>query len=466
MMDDEAQAQSVTPAESRKRGRLQLWGDAALRRRFINIGHLLSGNGINGLIALVGVAMTARSLGPVEYGILALVISYIRVFDRLMRFESWQPLIKYAAQVAQDGGDQAEQLRALFAFGLWLDVGACLAAALLASLVAVLFAPLLGMNHTHILLVCINAVTLLFNISGTPTAVLRLAGRFRTIAYVQVTGSIVRVALCAAGLWFHGGLIFFICAWTISQIVSSLLFLFVSLVELRRQGIVSLHRVPVRGITRRFPGIMGFAWSSSLSTSIRTSSMSLDVLIVGALADHRSAGLYFVAKQVAKVVQQVCAQVQAVLYPDVARLWAQGALARFRGAVVQVQVILDIFAIAAIAVLAIGGRWLIGLTMGHAFADTYPLLLVQMVALAFTMHAAPLRSALLAMGEQRAVLHIVLWATLAFHIVALTFVPMIGAMGANVAHVVLAVGSAIAMERTLHRRFSHARAEERPAAPA
>jgi len=465
-MDDETRVQPANHIGSRKRGRLQLWKDATLLRRFINIGHLLSGNGVNGAIALVGVALTARSLGPIEYGILALVISYVRVFDRLMRFESWQPLIKYAAQVAKDGQERLTHLRALFAFGLWLDVGACLAAALLASLVAILFAPLLGMNHTHVLLVCINAVTLLFNISGMPTAVLRLAGRFRTIAYVQVTGSIVRILLCAIGLWMHGGLIFFICAWTISQIVSSLLFLALSLFELKRQGVIALHRMPMRGITQRFPGIMGFAWSSSLSTSIRTSSMELDVLIVGALSDPRSAGLYFVAKQVAKVVQQVCAQVQAVLYPDVARLWAEGARSLFRRAIVQVQIILDVFALGAIAVLVMGGRWLIELTVGHAFAETYPLLLVQMVALAFTMHAAPLRSALLAMGEQRSVLHIVLWSTLVFQVIALLLVPRIGAMGANVAHVVLAVSSAIAMERTLRRRFGRAVSDERPAASA
>lgn len=438
---------------SRKRGRLHLFRDKTLSRRFINIGHLLSGNGINGLIALGGVALTARTLGPADYGILALVISYVRVFDRLMRFESWQPLIKYVAHVVEEGQQRIDQLRALFAFGLWLDIGACAAAGVAASLIALTAAPLLGMTHLHVALVAINSATLLFNISGTPTAVLRLAGRFRTIAYVQVTGSVMRLILCAIGALVHGGLLFFICVWTVSQIASSLIFLVISLRELHRQGIRGLHRVPVRGIGTRFPGIMGFAWSSSLSTSIRTSSMELDVLIVGGLSDPRSAGLYFVAKQVAKVVQQVCAQVQAVLYPDVARLWAQRALAAFRLAIVQVQAVLDLFAVAVILMLAIGGSRLIELTVGHAFAESYPLLLVQIVALAFTMHAAPLRSALLAMGEQKAVLHIVLWSALAFQAIALTLVPRIGAMGANIAHVVLALSSALAMEWALRKRF-------------
>lgn len=430
--------------------------DGAFRRRLIGVGHLLSGNGITALLALVGVAITARSLGPADYGVLALIVSYVRVFDRLMRFESWQPLIKYAAEADHLPDGRIERLRALFAFGLWLDVSACVAATFTAVLVAWLLAPLLGIGSAHIGLVIVNCGTLLLNISGMPTAALRLAGRFRTIAYVQVTSSIVRILLCVIGLWSGGGLMFFVIAWTLSQIISSLLFLGFALLVLRKQGITSLHKVPLRGMTRQFPGIMGFAWSSSFSMSIRSSSMELDVLIVGALADTRSAGLYFVAKQIAKMVQQACGQVQAVLYPDVARLWAQRRFLSFRRAIVQVQLVLDIFAVLAIAALYVCGRRLIEIGVGPAFNDAYQLVLVQMVALAFIMHAAPLRSALLAMGEQRAILHIVIWSTLLFQAIAFALVPLVGAVGANVAHLVLGATSAVAMERRARQSFKTA----------
>jgi hypothetical protein len=50
------------------------------------------------------------------------------------------------------------------------------------------------------------------------------------------------------------------------------------------------------------------------------------------------------------------------------------------------------------------------------------------------------------------VLHIVFWATLAFHATALLLVPQIGAMGANVAQVMLALLCAVGMER---RRWRH-----------
>ena len=451
----EGERPATEPVAALAKARLPRWTmvEAGLRRRLVNIGHLLSGNGFTGAVTLVTVVLTAGSLGPADYGILALIVSYVRLFDRLMRFESWQPLIKYAAESGHPPEAQRERLRALFAFGLWLDGAACVAAAATAVLVLWLFSPLFGMSEANVVLVLIHCTSLLFNISGMPTAVLRLAGRFRTIAYMQVLGSLLRLLLCGIGLWWEGGLLFFIVAWTASQILSSVLFLVLALFELRRQEVKALHRVPLRGITGRFPGIMNFAWSSSLSMSLRTSSMELDVLLVGALADAKSAGLYFVAKQIAKIVQQVCGQVQAVLYPDIARLWAERSFGDFRRATVQVQLILDTFALTGLAALMLSGPAIIATLMGPAFGQAFPLLVVQMIAVVFTMHAAPLRSALLAMGEQRAVLRIVLAATLIFHGLALTLIPIAGAMGANIAHVALAAVCAVAMEWSQRRRF-------------
>src|SRR3546814_7334822 len=91
------------------------------------------------------------------------------------------------------------------------------------------------------------------------------------------------------------------------------------MLELRRQGIHNLAKARIKGINHRFPGIMGFAFSSNLSMTLSTSVQEFDVLLVGALADPASAGLYYMAKRMAKAAQQLGGQVQAVLYPDVTR---------------------------------------------------------------------------------------------------------------------------------------------------
>src|SRR3546814_16715530 len=101
----------------------------------INIGHLLSCNFLSSLVALVGVAIAARALGPAAYGIMTLIVSYTRLIERILRFESWQPLIKYAADLNKAAVRAAP--RRLYAFGLALSVSATLTAALTSALLSV-----------------------------------------------------------------------------------------------------------------------------------------------------------------------------------------------------------------------------------------------------------------------------------------------------------------------------------------
>src|SRR3546814_19005974 len=48
-------------------------------------------------------------------------------------------------------------------------------------------------------LVAIYCTMLLFNISGTPTAILRLSGRYHAAAYCPIGNALLRVGLCYPG---------------------------------------------------------------------------------------------------------------------------------------------------------------------------------------------------------------------------------------------------------------------------
>src|SRR3546814_10472808 len=107
--------------------------------------------------------------------------------------------------------------------------------------------------------------------------------------------------------------------------------------------------------------------SSDLSLTLRSSAQQLDTLLVGALADPASAGFYHIAKQVGRMAQQIGVHVQAVLYPDVARLWAAGAIQEFRRAILQVEVMLAAFGIAVVLLLLAAAMPILLYTAGPAF---------------------------------------------------------------------------------------------------
>lgn len=74
--------------------RLAWQAEADLHGRLKNIAHLLTGNFASAFIGLAGFALTARALGPADYGLLALSFAYTRGIERFVSFRSWQPLIK------------------------------------------------------------------------------------------------------------------------------------------------------------------------------------------------------------------------------------------------------------------------------------------------------------------------------------------------------------------------------------
>jgi O-antigen/teichoic acid export membrane protein len=437
-------------------------GDVSFRRRMVHVSHLLVGNYSGALLALVAVALTARALGPTDYGILALTIAFARAIERLVSFQSWQPIIKYGAALSAE--DDKAELKALLKFGLLLDIGSAILGWMTAILSALVASYWLGWDEETTQLVLLYSTVLLFCITGLPTAVLRLAGRFRVVAYGQVLSAAVRLVLCGAATWMGGDLLVFGLIWMVTQILGSMVFLLTAFRVLRQQGVRGILRTPVKGVTRRFPGIWGFAVSANLSLTLRSSANQLDVLLVGALAGPAGAGLYHIAKQIGKLAQQVGAQVQAVVYPDVARLWAANAVAEFRQAVVQVEALLVGFGLIIFAVAFFAGEPLLRWAAGEEFVGAAPILAVQMIAVMLTLSGSAGYSALLAMGRQKQALSVVFVATAVFHLSALILIPQLGAIGASVAHVLLGliwvVGVMILFRRALAARENGAAAAD------
>ncbi|MCV9999536.1 oligosaccharide flippase family protein [Pararhizobium sp. YC-54] len=401
--------------------------------RLKNIAHLLTGNFASSFIGLAGFALTARALGPADYGVLAICFAYTRGIERLVSFRSWQPLVKYGAEALQT--EDLSNLKTLFKFGLLLDVVAAGIAWTVAVLVVVFAGPLIGVSAEMSRIVLIYCSVLLFQLSGMSTAVLRLYGRYNVLAYGQVLASIVRVAFSLFGVLAGWGLFEFLVLWMAAQILGSLNMNLLAFIELRKQGMGGVLLAPVRGIAKQFPGLYSFSFSSNLSSAIRSSANELDTLIVGYLTDPAAAGLYHIAKRIGRIAQQAGVQVQAVLFPDLARAWSANRVKDFRRIVFQTQMLLFVFGVAALLFFYLTINRVLLWTAGPEFLGAGPLVIVQTIAVMMTLCGTVLYSALLAMGKEALVLRIVFAAAIVFHITAFTLVPQVGPMGANIAHI-------------------------------
>jgi O-antigen/teichoic acid export membrane protein len=434
------------------------WRKKGFEKKWLkNIGHLVSGSSGNAILMLVSTTIAARSLGPAAYGVLALVLTVGRLSERLLRFESWQPLIRFAA--SEEINDDPKRMSELYLYGLLLDVGTAVLAALLTIILGYALMSVIGLKPEHLPMVAIYALAIATNIRGVPTAALRFDGKFRTLAYVQMLSSLIRLALATIGLLMGFSLIEFIIIWTVCQMFDSLLFLWLGMRTIRKKGIPSPLTANPRGLKDRFPGFMAFAWSTNVSSTLRTLTQEADTLLVSAFAGTAWAGFYHIAKRIAKVAQQVGAMMQAVVYPDMARMWAQRDFSAFRSTIMRVQGLLALAGLAFLGAFWLLGGWIMHVAFGPDFADAYPLLIAQLVAVVLIMHAAPSRSALLAMNRPGFVLWVAIASTILFFATAWLTMPVFGALGANFAHIAFAALTALAMDIAMWRQIKSVSAE-------
>jgi O-antigen/teichoic acid export membrane protein len=425
-------------------GEMQAGASNALRSRLGSIAHLLSGSMAVAAAMALSTVVAARALGPEAYGVLALVLTIGRIFERLIRFESWQPLIRFGTQT--DIESDPSNMSRLFLLGLLLDFCCAWLAAAAMLCAGYFLLDHIGLDQSQFYLLLIFAPAIAFNIRGVPTAALRLASQFKRLAYFQLFSALLRLGFALIAWVLDAPLAVFLAIWTAAQLIDTAVFAFLASQALKTLGVANPFRAGFGGLLDQFPGFMAFAWSTNASSALRTLTQEADTLLVGALAGPTAAGFYHIAKRFAKVAQQVGQHVQAVIYPDLSRMWARQRFEMVRAVKAKVQVVLGTTGLALVAaVWAVGSpgiQWL----FGEDFALVYPLLVTQLIAVTLIMVAAPSRSAMLAMNRPGVVLTIAALATATFFAVAYAAIPDVGAIGANYAHIAFAGLTVVLLE--------------------
>jgi len=415
-----------------------VWFGRAYRHRHVrSVAHLLTGTAATIGISLMSVGLTARALRPAEYGLLAIFITLAQASERLISFQSWQPLVRYGATLDLQADRGA--FRTLVKFGITLDLLGSATAWAVSSILAIGAHFLFAVSVEHLVLVLIFLFSLLFNLNGVSTGVFRLTDRFATIARLQVLNALVRLACIALGYAASADLMTFVLIWAGTQAFGPLLSLAVAMRVLRALGITDVISAPLLGIGIRFPGIWRFAWGANASLSLWATAQQVDTLLVGWLADPASAGMFYIAKRVSRIVQQVGSHVEAVVFPDLGRLAANQSWSRFVRTILQTETLLALFGGACCLFFWVVGAPLLRLTAGDGFAAAAPLLSVQILATTLSISGAASRAGLLALGAQRAVLRTVTACTLVFYATAVPLILRFGAMGANIAHLLFGV---------------------------
>ncbi|SDD39034.1 Membrane protein involved in the export of O-antigen and teichoic acid [Paracoccus isoporae] len=375
--------------------------------------------------AVITLFITARALGPANLGILALVESFVRVVDLILRIEPWQAVMRYAIQ-AQNRGDDAGFLR-LIKLSILIDAVGGVVAALACMILAGFVAPLIGLDPgTGPHYIYLTAFALFFSFRPTATAVLRVFDRFDVLAKIDMASALIRLILTVIAWQAGMGLWAFFVILLVQNLSDRLLCFGFAMREMRRRGHRGVFAANGISAIRENPGILRFMWNSNFNVILRQSANRFDVLVLGAMLNPAAVGMYQLGKRVMNRVVKLAGPVRQTIYPELARLWEQGKVARFNRLIVIVSVsILALQLVVAIPVMLNIER-IIEIVFGADFVGAGTVMNILLMSSIIFAAGVALNPALLSMGKDGLLVLVTVVSTLLF---ALSFLPMVHLFG-------------------------------------
>lgn len=356
-----------------------------------NLGLLMSGKTVAGLISLVYIALSARMLGVTDYGVLNLVHGYATFMGALIAFSGFHPVVTFGTQALHEG--DTARLGRLLGFMALLEGGMALFAIVLTAALAHLVGTALDWPAQAMAFAPVYSLAILATVRWTPWGLLQILGRFDLIAIHQAVMPLVRLVGTLLVLATGGGLGQFLVVWLVASVIEGVSMWLMAWQVCRSNGVdlVAPGPAALRQASAENDGIMRFLTITNLDQTLREFAPKAIPLIIGWVSGAAAAGLYALALRIGAVLTQPPQLLGQAAYSVIQKQVAGRDFARARAAINRAALIMTLASAAVAAIMAIWAEPIITLVAGPQFIAGAGLLALVLAARAIAA-ATPLWS--------------------------------------------------------------------------
>lgn len=430
--------------------------DQLLRRLLANASMLLGGKAVTAIFGIGYLALAARGMSLEAFGTLILIHTYTLAIGDITKFQSWQVVLTYGTPAWN--GQRLGDLRQILRFAMRLDALGAVAGLVVALLGLPLAAYVFDWPAHMVELAAYYVFCVLFVDIASTTGVLRLFDRFDLTAMQSSVGALIKLLGAALAFYHDAGLEAYLITWMVSEIAPCFVLIAMAVNELRQRG--------VWGPTATAPAEDGpfwkpdrdvwkFVWSANANTTLQLVLTHFGTLAVGALLGASAAALYRIARQLTEAITTPVKLLTPTIYPELARLMADNAIAEMRRFMLRASLLAGLGASLLAGLLILVGPWLLLAMAGQSFVQAYGVMVVLGLAAAVRLWSFPLEPMLISSGQAVSALQVRL-VTTGLYIGAMYFLcSWLGLTGAGLALLVAAlanmIGQLVLVEKWLRR---------------
>lgn len=379
-------------------------------------------------LAFVQSVLLARSLGPAEFGLLAVVIFLVTFVQLLVGSRVWEAATTFVVRYRAHG-DAARATATVKLCYLVDGIGAAVGALLLFALAGP--ASRIFGDGTIAGPIRLYSLSMLLTIPmATASALLRVAGRYRWLAAQTVGENLVRLIAVAVVLaMFQPELEPVVAAYLVAVAASAASLLWLASRAGSELGLTPWRAAPLRVLAEDVGVILRFLLYSNLSGTARVLTGRVDVLIVGWLTDPTSVGFYRLARSVSDPLAALATPVSQVVFPEISKLAGERDAEGIRRLTRRVRQLAAVVVLPACVLTTLAAGWAIPSVFGESFAPAVPLVRIMVWQLVWIPYIW-VSALLLSLGRARTVAAMSALDAAIYVALLLVLVPAFGVTGA------------------------------------
>ena len=392
---------------------------------------LIRGRGAAAIMAFGATALMARALGPVEFGLVILMHTFVLLIRALLDFGSMDAIVRYGVP-AHDASDHYA-LGKLIKVCRRIDYQASITSAILALLVAPFAGPVMGLDAQHVMLLMAYSLVLLTTSTGTATGILRLYDHFDILGRQMTIAPTIRF-IGAATAWSIGAPIqVFVGIWASAYAIENFYMIWQANQKYKAEIKIALKGLSIKDASLGdFSGLRHFLWVTYWQSNLDILPKHITTLLVGYLLGPAEAGLIRLAREIASMLAMPALLIRQVVFIDLTRSWHQASDA-FDIVAYRTAFLGGTLGLFFVLISYFFGEYLLGGLLGTEFVAAKGVLTLMLLAATFDLAASPLLSAIYAMGQALKALRIHMLSTAIYLVLFVVLTLHLGLIGAGIA---------------------------------
>lgn len=408
----------------------------AEKKRFIeNVSWLFVAKSVPSAVNFLEVIVLARILGLEGFGLLALVIAYVRIFNSLLDVRVWESTVKYVVEFLEK--KEPDRALSMIKFSYLIDISTGLLAFLGSVALAGVANDVLIKSPDGFKLVLIFSFSLLLlTANATSMALFRVFDKFRMITLVESCESVFKLILLIAALYLGYGIKGVLLVYVVVSFFKFALAQMLVNRTLREKGLDGWLSSKISLLYPRIREITWFLLNTGFTSTLTiVQEGRIAVLILGYFFDAAAVSLYQVARSVIKVISKTVEPVYEVIFPRLASFSAGQQYNKFAELFKYVMANLLKFVIPIFILIFLFAEQLIIFIFSDQYLPASNTMRVITAACIFmgTGLATFLTTSLLALGRPGTRTAIAFFYLMTYFVLLLVLVPLYSHLGAGIA---------------------------------